>query len=107
MPSGLPQSHQEIAGQFQCVSAGGNSGLGRRCGRSAQGGFLLRSLRPGGSLLFARSPSYVLSYVLLLVQMAGGGPVIRTQRPFFRASFFGEKIGLNFENLTQKKRNLT
>ena len=29
-------------------------------------------------------------------------PVIRTQRPFFSSLFFFEKIGLNFENLTQK-----
>ena len=42
-----------------------------------QGGFLWRSLWPGGSLLCARSPPYVLSYVLLLVQMAGGGPLMR------------------------------
>ena len=42
-----------------------------------QGGFSWRSLWPGGSLLCAQSPPYVLSYVLLLVQMAGGGPLMR------------------------------
>ena len=44
---------------------------------SPQGGFSLRSLWPGGSLLCAQSPPYVLSYVLLLVQMAGGSPLMR------------------------------
>ena len=35
-----------------------------------------RSPRRPPSLLCARSPPYVLSYVLLLVQMAGGGPLM-------------------------------
>ena len=42
-----------------------------------QGGFSWRSPRRPPSLLCARSPPYVLPYVLLLVQMAGGGPLMR------------------------------
>ena len=62
-------------GRGSANKAQGVKALGRGGG---QGGFSWRSLRPGGSLLCARSPApYVLSYVLLLVQMAGGGPLMR------------------------------
>ena len=43
----------------------------------AQGGLKPAGLWPRGSPLCARSPPYVLPYVLLLVQMAGGGPLMR------------------------------
>ena len=42
-----------------------------------QGGLKPAGLWPRGPPLCARSPPYVLSYVLLLVQMAGGGPLMR------------------------------
>ena len=45
--------------------------------KEVQGGLKPAGLCPGGSLLCAQSPPYVLSYVLLLVQMAGGGPLMR------------------------------
>ena len=42
-----------------------------------QGGVKGQSCWRGGARLCARSPPHVLSYVLLLVQMAGGGPLMR------------------------------